>query len=97
MANMIMIAFMARVWLYAKCIEDDIQELIDPLPPGLKLQRVAGAGARTSPGDGLPGFIAKTMLTSYKVTNLEVNAHNQIVRLDGVGLDGTLTPAWVCH
>ena len=31
------IAFMACVWLYAKCIEDNMQELIDPLPPGLKL------------------------------------------------------------
>ena len=49
------IAFMARVWLYAKCTEDDMQELIDPLPPGLKIHRLAGAGARTSPGDGLPG------------------------------------------
>ena len=54
------IAFMARVWLYCKCIEDHMQELTDPLPPELKLHRIAGAGARTSPGDGLPGFIVKT-------------------------------------
>ena len=89
------LAYEARVWLYGKFVEDHMQDITDPLFLGIRLHRVAGAGARHSPGDGMPGFLAKTMLTTYRVTNLELDASGKILRLHGVGLDGKLTPAFV--
>ena len=89
------LAYTVRAWLYGKFVEDHMQELTQPLPLGIRLHRVTGAGARGSPGDKLPGFLAKTMLTTYKVTHLELDDKGRIVRLKGVGLDGSLTPAFV--
>ena len=83
--------FRARRQGYAKIVEDMLQRLTDALPFGVRLHRRVGAGARQHKSDGNPGFVAKTGIAFYKMTNIVRNDKGLIVCFDGVGLDGRLT------
>ncbi len=89
------IIYKARITCASKVIEDNGQAATDMLPFGIRLHRRQGAGARTNPGDGLPGFISKAGLTVYHVTNVEVDKTGRIVSLCGVGRNGEHTKAYV--
>ena len=89
--------YKARAKRYARHVEDQIQFLTDPLPFGVRLHRVVGKGARTSKWDGLPGFLVKTGIAYYKITQLVWDDKGKLVSLCGVGRDGKLTKAWIWH
>ena len=89
--------YRARAQRYSKNVEDQIQFLTHKLPFGVRLHRVAGAGARNSKFDGLPGFLVKTGIAYYKITQLVWDDKGNFVSLCGVGRDGKLTKAWVWH
>ena len=72
-----------------------MQFLSNKLPFGVRLHPVAGAGARNCRFDGLPGFLVKTGIAYYKITQLVWNAKGQLESLCGVWRDGKLTKAWV--
>ena len=59
--------FHHRMTWYARKVEDYLQKLIDPLAFGLELHRVVGAGARTSEADGMPGYLARVGVATYKL------------------------------
>ena len=78
-------------------VEDMLHLLTNVLPFGIRLHRRACAGGRHHRFDGKPGFLVKVGITSYKMTNIVKNDKGQIVSFHAVGLDGTLTRAWVWH
>ena len=86
-----------RVTRCSRFNEDLTQDFIDHLPFGLKLHRQVGMGSRKHRMDGQAAFISKTGLTVYKVKNVEYDRDGRIVSLYGIGLDGSLTKAWVWH
>ena len=47
--------------------------LTNVLPFGIRLHHRAGAGAKHHRFDGIPGFLAKVGITSYKMTNIVKN------------------------
>jgi len=87
----------SRLTAAARIMEDNGQQLFDVLPFGLKLHRRVGAGARTNKGDGVPGFLSKAGITVYSVTSLEFDDKDRIISLEGVGIHGERTKAYVWH
>ena len=63
--------FYHRMTWYARKLEDYLQEVIDPLPFGFELHRVVGAGARTCVADGMPGYLARIGVCTYKLVDWE--------------------------
>ena len=63
--------FYHRMTGYARKVEDYLQKLIDPLAFGLELHRVVGAGARTCVADGMPGYLARIGICTYKLVHWE--------------------------
>jgi Sec-independent protein translocase protein TatA len=86
-----------RVTRCSRLNEDLTQDFIDHLPFGIKLHRQVGMGRRKHRLDGQPAFISKTGLTVYRIKNVEYDDDGRIVCLHGIGLDGSLTKAWVWH
>ena len=87
----------SRLTAATKVIEDSAQALYDVLPFGLKLHRRVGAGARTNKSDGVPGFLSKVGVTVYFITAVEFDEQDKMVSLEGVGINGERTKAYVWH
>ena len=91
--------FEHRVTFYVRAVEDDLQTLIDPLPFGIELHRRVGYGARFSPADGMPGYIARVGVTTYKLCSDSMEwSGNKLVSVQGVSRCGKIfTRAYVWH
>ena len=91
--------FEHRVTYYARAVEDYLQKLIYPLPFGLELHRRVGYGVRTSKEDGIPGYLARVGITTYKLCSHSMEWDGDIlVSVIGANRRGdVLTRAYVCH